>query len=321
LRAELLAMAAEDQRVRQGMGLAASTQQHDEMHLVDSRNARRMDEIITQYGWPGKSLVGADGANRAWLLVQHCDLEFQDKCLPLLEKAVAAGEAAGRDYAYLLDRVLMRHDKPQLYGTQYRTVSGVTTVHPIFEPEQVDVRRQKVGLGPWADYDRKMRGRDGEIPVGNAALRQEVLRLATDAVRLRRGSPSERTEAKRQEIETFDSAATQRVREILAAYGWPGASLVGADAAHEFFRLVTVRSNPALWSECLPLLENAWKGGQATALDFATLTDALRMEQGRLQLYGTVSVRKDGQLELSPIEEPEAVDDRRRAIGLEPLKR
>src|SRR5205085_1172028 len=77
-------------------------------------------------GWPGKSLVGVDGANAAWLLVQHADQgrAFQKRCLPLLEAAVKKGEATGVQLAYLSDRVRVGAGEKQVYGTQFRTVDG-----------------------------------------------------------------------------------------------------------------------------------------------------------------------------------------------------
>jgi hypothetical protein len=57
--------------------------------------------VIEKHGWPGKSLVGADGAQAAWLLVQHADLdrEFQRQCLPLLKEAAEKGEASKQNLA------------------------------------------------------------------------------------------------------------------------------------------------------------------------------------------------------------------------------
>ncbi|MFI7610911.1 YciI family protein [Nonomuraea terrae] len=46
-------------------------------------------------------------AQAAWLLAQHADRDrdFQRRCLPLLRDAVARGQAAARQLAYLVDRV------------------------------------------------------------------------------------------------------------------------------------------------------------------------------------------------------------------------
>jgi hypothetical protein len=62
---------------------------------IDHSNTERMKDIIQRAGWPGKSLVGEDGAEVAWLLVQHADhdIQFQKSMLPLIEEAAKKGEA------------------------------------------------------------------------------------------------------------------------------------------------------------------------------------------------------------------------------------
>jgi hypothetical protein len=124
---------------------------------IDRKNTVRMKEIIKKHGWPGKSLVGDDGAHAAWLLVQHADedREFQKRCLTLLERAVQAKQASGIDLAYLTDRVLVAENKKQVYGTQFRSVDGKLEPNPIEDEKNVDRRRKEVGL-PSMDEYRKM---------------------------------------------------------------------------------------------------------------------------------------------------------------------
>jgi hypothetical protein len=110
LRAELLAMQDEDQRLRwhalelDGEPAAAAWRAVGE---ADRRHTVRMREIVAGHGWPARTLVGEDGAHAAWLLTQHADHDpgFQRECLPLLAAAVDAGEATAADHAYLYDRV------------------------------------------------------------------------------------------------------------------------------------------------------------------------------------------------------------------------
>jgi len=60
----------------------------------DRKTTARMKEIVAKHGWPGKRLIGEDGANAAWLLVQHADanLVFQKQCLALMKPLVDAGD-------------------------------------------------------------------------------------------------------------------------------------------------------------------------------------------------------------------------------------
>jgi hypothetical protein len=121
---------------------------------VDRRNTARMKEVVERHGWPGKSLVGADAAHAAWLLVQHADQDrpFQKRCLALLGEAVKKGEATGEELAYLTDRVRVGEGQKQVYGTQLNTVDGKLVPAPIEDEANVDRRRKEVGLPPLAEY-------------------------------------------------------------------------------------------------------------------------------------------------------------------------
>lgn len=122
---------------------------------IDVANTDRLRQIIQQHGWPGRSLVGDDGAEAAWLLAQHADrqLDFQREVLPLLAEAVAAGEAKPAHLAYLTDRVRMAQGTPQIYGTQVGDIrEGTPIPWPIEDLERVDERRAEMGLGTLANY-------------------------------------------------------------------------------------------------------------------------------------------------------------------------
>ncbi|HEX8820576.1 MAG TPA: DUF6624 domain-containing protein [Archangium sp.] len=160
LRDELLRMMEEDQAARRAAGAAQfkDAAANERMRAIDVRNTARMKEIVAQEGWPTKTLVGERGARAAFLLVQHADLDpaFQRQCLPMLEKAVAAGEGSGKDLAYLTDRILVAEGKPQRYGTQFHNVEGKLVPRPIEDEANVDARRAAVGLGTMAEYNAQM---------------------------------------------------------------------------------------------------------------------------------------------------------------------
>jgi len=121
---------------------------------VDARNTARMHEIVEEYGWPTKSMVGGDGTRSAWLLVQHADMDvaFQRKCLALMRPRLADGQVSPADVAYLTDRVRVNEGEPQVYGTQFHLKDGQRQPRPIEEPEKVDERRASMGMKPLADY-------------------------------------------------------------------------------------------------------------------------------------------------------------------------
>jgi hypothetical protein len=164
LAAELARMAMEDQRVRQPppgaeheFSWRVDPQTRMEGQRVDVANTDRLREIISEHGWPGRSLVGDEGAHRAWLIAQHADrqLDFQREALELLADAVRRGDAPQRDLAYLTDRVRMNEGREQVFGTQIAEVKdGNGVPWPVEDPTNLDARRAGVGLAPFEEYSR-----------------------------------------------------------------------------------------------------------------------------------------------------------------------
>jgi hypothetical protein len=159
LRAELLKRMQEDQRIR----MAQNPDVH-EWERIDAENTAYMKTVLDRHGWPGKSMVGDDGALAAFLLVQHADADaaFQKKCLEMLTAAVEAKEASAGHMAYLTDRVLVAEGKPQRYGTQFHTVDGKLQPRPVEDPANLDARRKSVGLPPMAEYIKQMQATYGQ---------------------------------------------------------------------------------------------------------------------------------------------------------------
>jgi hypothetical protein len=168
LRQELLRRMKEDQDARKKLirlmsapkepGKKADQPETKAMVEIDKRNTAWLKGVIDRKGWPGKSLVGADAAQAAWLLVQHADLDrpFQKRCLPLLADAVKKGEATGMQLAYLTDRVRVGAGEKQVYGTQFHTVDGKLEPQPIEDEANVDKRRKEVGLSSLDEYRKQM---------------------------------------------------------------------------------------------------------------------------------------------------------------------
>ncbi len=181
LRAELLALIADDDATRARLAAGGSLfDGYDaEMEAVHRRNASRLRAIISELGeWPGRSVVGDDGASAAWRIVQHAIGEpaLMRACLPRIEAAAAAGEADPAELAMLVDRIRVFEGRSQLYGTQYDWDESLRFMEPtngIADPDRLEERRRQVGLPP-------MRWRQppppDEPPPADHALRQREAR-------------------------------------------------------------------------------------------------------------------------------------------------
>jgi hypothetical protein len=118
---------------------------------VCRRHASALEAIIEEHGWPGKSLVRADGSHAAWFLLQHAieRPDLQRRGLPLLRAAVAHGQAAPAEAAYLEDKICFWERRPQRYGTQFDwDADGRMSPWVLEDPERIDEYRSAVGLGP-----------------------------------------------------------------------------------------------------------------------------------------------------------------------------
>jgi Kdo2-lipid IVA lauroyltransferase/acyltransferase len=151
LRLELLALAADDERVRSRLlreGLLFKGYAK-EMEAIHRRNAARLATLLAAHGWPVASLAGEDGAEAAFLILQHSIGEpaLQRRCLPLLAAAAARGEVPALQPAMLLDRIRFFEGKPQLYGTAFDwDAKGHFSIGALEAPEGVDARRAALGL-------------------------------------------------------------------------------------------------------------------------------------------------------------------------------
>jgi hypothetical protein len=165
LRQELLERLDRDQAIRNELIKNGVTHPDPKIEArmtgIDSDNTARMKEIVKQYGWPGPELVGVDGTEAAFLLVQHAEHGFQKQMLPLVETAYRQKKLQGQDYALLLDRVLVAEGKPQVYGTQAKRFDQWKDKEPVFDPIEdeanVDRRRAEVGLFSMAEYRRLLK--------------------------------------------------------------------------------------------------------------------------------------------------------------------
>ena len=126
----------------------------NELNAIFESNLSKVEALITKYGWPGKSFVGVKGNYTVWLVIQHAELETQEKYLPLFEKSVADSESRAIDLAYLKDRVLMRQNKNQIYGTQVwmNSATGLQEFWPIEDEKNVNARRASLGMSPIEEY-------------------------------------------------------------------------------------------------------------------------------------------------------------------------
>ena len=161
IRDDLLAMRARDREVRSDLldsgGLFDGYS--DEMEAVHRDNAARLKNIVDKIGWPGTSLVGAEGCEAACLVAQHAIAEpdLQKEFLRRLQDSVARGDAPVLHEAYLLDRILFNQDRPQLYGLVFDWNAEGELSAWIDQDDLADQRRLELGLPPLEEATSRAR--------------------------------------------------------------------------------------------------------------------------------------------------------------------
>lgn len=137
---------------------------HDNVHWLRG--------VLDERGWPGRSVIGEDGADAIWLLLQHAgsgvptigtpeNLTFQANCIPLLQDAVRAGEMHPRHLAHVVDNQRMRTNQPPdfaVLATAFERHDELV-LRSTLDADVIDRNRAEIGLLPLAvDLERRRAG-------------------------------------------------------------------------------------------------------------------------------------------------------------------
>lgn len=166
LRQKLISMVDEARQVRATLHNDGRLFQgyNTDLRAMHNRQAKFLADLIDERGWPGKSLVGEDGAAAAWMIVQQAIglPRFMRACLEIIESEVAKGEVPRWQMALLVDRIRWLEGRKQVYGTQFDwDDKGELNPIPIEDEATVDSRRALADLVPLAD-GRAQRRREAE---------------------------------------------------------------------------------------------------------------------------------------------------------------
>lgn len=134
----------------------------------DSLNMQKIENIIAQYGYPGKTLVGEPTNQAAWYVIQHSTKI--GKYLPLIKEAGKKKEIPFTWVAMMEDRYLMNENKEQIYGTQgkgemTKDKDGkqifINFVWPVKDLKNVNKRRKEAGFDSTLEENaQRMFGKD-----------------------------------------------------------------------------------------------------------------------------------------------------------------
>lgn len=142
----------------------------DPLLEINERNVERFGEIVEELdAWPGLRIVGADGADAAWMLAQHADRanDRRSSWLTKLSDAVISGDADPRHLATLSDRTAAVAGDPQPYGTIVLLAEDGEVEYPlpVADAVRLEERRRAIDL-PAPAQDAPYLGEGDLIPYG-----------------------------------------------------------------------------------------------------------------------------------------------------------
>lgn len=128
-----------------------------QINLRDSLNVLKVTSIIDKYGWLGTETVGNRGNLTLFLIIQHSNLNIQEKYLPKLKEAVLSQKSPMSQLAYLEDRIRIDKGLKQLYGTQLikDTLTDNWMLAPVEDEKNLNIRRLEIDLEPIEIYLKK----------------------------------------------------------------------------------------------------------------------------------------------------------------------
>jgi len=134
---KLIICMEKDQRYRTSPSLYKNNM--NKQNNLDKEVQEQIIEILQEFGYPGKDLVGEPFMNYACLLIEHGGtLDYQEKYLPIVVKAYHNNQMDRIYLHMLIDRVQWKKTGKQIFGS-HRDI-------PFETAEVIDEVKNKYGL-------------------------------------------------------------------------------------------------------------------------------------------------------------------------------
>lgn len=128
-------------------------------HVLDSLNQMVIEKLITKKKrYIGYDIVGYELADVAFMVIQHAPLAYEEKYLPMVEKAIKDKTLYQQCYPLLIDRIYMLKGLPQIFGTQvvWNKKRDCYELYKVQDLAKVPELRKKYGLNTLAEYLRQL---------------------------------------------------------------------------------------------------------------------------------------------------------------------
>ncbi len=121
-------------------------------------------------------------------------------------------------------------------------------------------------------------------------------------------------------INKIDSINEKLVTGLLDERGWMGKDILGYKGNSALF-LTIQHADIDVQEKYIPMLREAVNNGNARGDQLALMEDRVALRQGKRQIYGSqIGSDEDGNYFVSPMIDPENVNERRAEVGLGPIE-
>ncbi|MDR6301653.1 hypothetical protein [Mesonia maritima] len=108
---------------------------------IDFINLQTFVSLVEKCGFPTKKdFTNYKSKYAVFVVLQHTQREWIAYYFKDFKKATQSGAIEKKYLAYLKDRFLLLHNKPQIYGTQLQNGK----LYKLYDPENVEKRREKM---------------------------------------------------------------------------------------------------------------------------------------------------------------------------------
>ena len=201
---------------------------------------------------------------------------------------------------------------------KYRNLSHITTDTDLDSLHALEPWERLIQIVKTNKYEAEKDLDQSLVATLDAIYQDDQMpRHQIDSVEQKYGRDSKEMQDFWKEIAFKDSINLINVQKILDDRGWVGPKIVGEKGSATLF-LVIQHAPLDVQEKYLPMMKEAVKNGNARSESLALLEDRVLMRKGKKQIYGSQigRNRETGEYYVSPIEDPENVNERRAAVGL-----
>lgn len=124
------------------------------LHNMSLENEELVIKLLEECSLPSKREVGEAGMKGLFLTIHDSSPRFRALYYAVVKQCVDNGDLKKKNLAILEDRMMRDYSKKQLYGSQLKKngETGIWTLYPVRDRENLDKRRKKMGLEPIEDH-------------------------------------------------------------------------------------------------------------------------------------------------------------------------